>query len=70
MPSISSCIPARTEIKLILYVLLIFLQADLLFKKEEKEKSEATAKTLELGVYVLSVHFPVIKYGRSCGTLL
>ena len=27
----------------------IFLQADLLFKKEEKEKSEATAKTLELG---------------------
>ena len=26
-----------------------FIQADLLFKKEEKEKSEATAKTLELG---------------------
>lgn len=26
-----------------------FFQADLLFKKEEKEKSEATAKTLELG---------------------
>ena len=35
---------------------LIFLQADLLFKKEEKEKSEATAKTLELGTCVLSVH--------------
>ena len=29
-----------------------FPQADLVFKKEEREKSEATAKTLELGVFV------------------
>ena len=27
----------------------IIMQADLLFKQEEKEKSEATAKTLDLG---------------------
>ena len=32
-------------------IIIYFLQADLLFKKEEKEKSEATAKTLELGIH-------------------
>ena len=29
----------------------ILPQADLAFKQEEKEKSEATAKTLELGMF-------------------
>ena len=31
----------------------IIMQADLLFKQEEKEKSEATAKTLDLGKNVI-----------------
>ena len=37
------------------HICIFFLftaQADLAFKKEEKEKSEATAKTLELGKLV------------------
>ena len=35
------------------------LQADLLFKQEEKEKSEATAKTLDLGKNAWNVFIAV-----------
>ena len=43
----------------------IIMQADLLFKQEEKEKSEATAKTLDLGknVFVQNVFLAVYVCG-------
>lgn len=52
------------------------MQADLLFKQEEKEKSEATAKTLDLGknvfvwnifiVYVCAVMHVCMKEFAFC----
>jgi len=40
------------------------LQADLLFKQEEKEKSEATAKTLDLGKNLFAWNVFMV---RTCG---